>query len=269
MSGGHDREDEDRAQVGSGGEDHRHARPAGRRRGSGDRSTLPQRPAGDWFSRSILWAAAVVVGLALVVIAAAYLPGWWADRVGDLVAGNRAAGVLAGVIGGALFAVLPLVVLRSAVRAGLGWRERLVRLTIAVLLAVPDLLTLAAVTGGNGGTTSAVLDTRGPGFVVGSLAGAVVGVAGLVTIWVLLADRRRHVHEVHDLRNELRLRDAPAGTAAHGRPASEHRDRPAADHRDREAPEHRDREAPEQRDRPASDHRDREAPEQRDREDGP
>lgn len=177
-----------------------------------DGSGEPVTPAasGDWFSRLILWLAAVVVGVVLVVIAAAYLPGWWARQVADVVAGNRTAGILGGIAVSAAFAVIPLLMLRSAARRGLGLRERLVRAGLGVLLAVPNLLTLGVVTGSgqDGPVARAVLDARGPGFRGGSLTGSVAGILLLVTGGILLAGRRRRLHELHDLRTQLRLRDA-------------------------------------------------------------
>lgn len=163
----------------------------------------------DWFSRLILWSAAVVLGVSLVVIGAAYLPGWWADRVADVVAGNRTAGVLGGFACGLAFTALPLIVLRSAVRRGLAWTERLLRVVVAVLLAVPNLLTLGVVIRGGspGALARAVLDARGPGFRGATLPGVLLGAVIVVGAWVLLAGRRRRLHELDDLRTELELRD--------------------------------------------------------------
>lgn len=171
----------------------------------------------DWFSRLILWSAAVVLGVSLVVIGAAYLPGWWADRVADVVAGNRTAGVLGGFACGLAFTALPLIVLRSAVRRGLVLTERLLRVVVAVLLAVPNLLTLGVVIRGGppGALARAVLDARGPGLRGATLLGAVLGAVIVVAAWVLLAGRRRRLHELDDLRTKLELRDT-RGTDTRG-----------------------------------------------------
>ena len=170
----------------------------------------PARQRRDWFSRLILWSTAVVLGVSLVVIGAAYLPGWWADRVADVVAGNRTAGVLGGFACGLAFTALPLVVARSAVRRGLVRTERLLRVVVAVMLAVPNLLTLGVVIrgGSTGALARAVLDARGPGFRGMTLPGALLGAVIVVGAWVLLAERRRRLHELDDLRTKLELRDS-------------------------------------------------------------
>ena len=159
--------------------------------------------------RLILWLAAIVLAVVLVVLAAAYLPGWWAGRVADVVAGNRTAGALGGLVCGAVCTALPLLVLRAAVRAGLRIRERLVRLVFAVLVAAPNLLTLGVeLRGGpDGAAARAVLDARGQGFRGATPVGVAVGAVVVVGSWVLLAGRRRRLHELADLRTRLELRD--------------------------------------------------------------
>lgn len=209
--------------------DGRRSRGLDEERGGG-----PGRVAGprrDWFSRLILWLTAIVLGLALLVIAAAYLPGWWADRVADLVAGNRAAAVLGGLACGAVFLVLPLLALRSAVRPRLRWSARLVRLVEAVLLLGPNLLTLGVVTrrGRDGEVARAVLDVGAPGFAVSTLAGAVAGAVLVVASWALLAGRRRRLHELDDLRTRLELRDVRDREDRADRPRSDRDDRPRDD----------------------------------------
>lgn len=180
------------------------ARGRARRRGAVPSQRL------DRFSRLILWLAATVLAAALVVIIAAYLPGWWAERVVDVVAGNRAAGLLGGFACGLVFTVLPLLVLPPVVRGGRRRSRRLVLLAFAVLLAAPILLSLGVVVGPGpeGDVARAVLDARGPGFQGGVLAGAVVAVALVAVAWVLLSVRRRRQREVGDLRARLERRDS-------------------------------------------------------------
>jgi hypothetical protein len=183
----------------------------------------------DWFSRLILWLAAVVLGVSLIVIAAAYLPAWWADRVAGVVAGNRTAGVLGGFAVGLACTALPLIMLRSAVRPGLRWAERLLRLVVAVLLAVPNLLTLGVVIRGGspGALARAVLDAHGQGFRGATLLGVVLGAVFVVAAWVLLAGRRRGLHELDDLRTRLELHDTRAADTRAADPSAA--DTPAAD----------------------------------------
>ena len=87
---------------------------------------------------------AVVVAVALVLLwfaAAAVIPRWWAQRVGNVVDGSLTVGALYGLFIGFVFTVAPLLLLlavirwRTSDRTWLGW---LGWILLVLLLAAPE-----------------------------------------------------------------------------------------------------------------------------------
>ncbi len=141
--------------------------------------------------RWLIWGVAIVGVLVVYLIGAAVIPRWWARRIGNVVDGSLSTGAAAGVFFGVLFTFLPLLVLWAA------WRLRRRKLwlwlvALAIVLAIPNLMTLAIVLGGGSAAHAGerILDVDGPGFRGGSLIGAVLG-AALVGLIVYLAASRR------------------------------------------------------------------------------
>ncbi len=86
----------------------------------------PAQPARDpnW-SRRIVVGICVVVALTLfALLGAAFLPRWWAQRIGDQVGGSITTGGFLGLFYGFVFTLIPLVVLwlafRFSARGGTG-----------------------------------------------------------------------------------------------------------------------------------------------------
>jgi MFS family permease len=159
----------------------------------------PERADRNW-SRRLLVAAIVVVGVVLAGLAAsATIPRWWAQRVGDQVDGSIVTGTFVGLFYGFVFTLLPLLVLAAVVR----WRRTrwgiAIGLAIAILLALPNLMTLGIVVGtGNAAHAGdRILDVEAPAFRGGTLLGALlaVGLAGFVAY--LIASRARARDDAH------------------------------------------------------------------------
>jgi len=158
-----------------------------------------------------------VVGLLLVLglgacylVAVAVLPRWWAERVGQASAGRFSNGVVIGFLVGAVFTALALLVLGLVFRRRRSWRTRAALVILALLLCVPNLLTLGIVLGGGGAASAGegTLDREAPGFRGATLVGVVAGVVFMVFIWSLLASRRKRTREVARLKAQLAERDA-------------------------------------------------------------
>ena len=108
----------------------------------------------------MIWGLAIVGVLVIYLIGAAVIPRWWARRIGNVVDGRLSTGAAAGVFFGVLFTILPLLLLWAAWR----FRRRTLALwfvVLAIVLAIPNLMTLAIVLGGgtrptpaNGSSTS-------------------------------------------------------------------------------------------------------------------
>jgi len=98
-----------------------------------------------------------VIGLVLLLFAylfaVAFLPRWWAHRIGDQVDGKFGRGIGWGLFYGIVFTSVPLLILRQAFR-DVCWKPRGTFLLFAAVFATPNLLTLGVVLG-NGKTAHA------------------------------------------------------------------------------------------------------------------
>lgn len=146
----------------------------------------------------------------LVLFARAFLPRWWAQRVGGQVNGHFSGGVAWGLFYGFLFTFIPVIVIRQVVRKRFNWPVRVIIIVVAVLLLAPNLLTLSVVLG-NGGAAHAgqrIMDVDAPAFRGATLVGAIIGVATAVFTLYALASRRKRGIELKQLRAREREREA-------------------------------------------------------------
>jgi uncharacterized protein (DUF2062 family) len=153
--------------------------------------------------RWLKWALVIVGGIAVVLIggriAGAFFPRWWSHRIGDQVDGSMVAGIALGLFYGFVFVALPVLLLRWAFRRRRHWKVWVACVVLALILALPDLLTLGIVLG-HGKAAHAgerTLDVEAPGFRTSSLIGAIVFVLAwgmfeyvLISRW--FARRREH-----------------------------------------------------------------------------
>ena len=146
------------------------------------------------------WSRRIVVGVVLLgaltliaLVGAAFLPRWWAQRIGDQVDGSITTGGFVGLFYGFVFTLIPLALLLLAFRFLRSWRRRVAALVVAVLIASPNLLTLGIVLGtGNGAHAGdRILDVEAPAFRGGTLAGVLLAVACVGGAWYLVRSRRR------------------------------------------------------------------------------
>ena len=154
----------------------------------------PQTTQGGNWSRRLIIAAVIVAGfLFAAYIASATIPRWWAHRVGDQVGGSIAAGVLVGLFYGFVFTALPLLVLAAVVRWRRTWRAITVGIVFALLLAIPNLMTLGIVLGrGNAAHAGErTLDVEAPAFRGATLAGALIALAMAGFVGYLIVSRAR------------------------------------------------------------------------------
>ena len=110
---------------------------------------------------------------------------------------------------GGLFTILPLVVLWIAWRFRRSWRSALWIVAAAVVLAIPNLMTLGIVLGTRSAAHAGerILDVEGPGFRGGSLVGALLGLAVVGAMVYLVTSRRASRNRAARLRDELGARD--------------------------------------------------------------
>ena len=120
----------------------------------------------DW-GRRALWIGALLVLLVVALLAAsATVPRWWAHRVGDQVDGSITQGTLLGLFYGFVFTFVPILVLVLILRWRRTPRAIAVALLLAIVLALPNLMTLGIVLGrGNAAHAGdRVLDVEAPAF---------------------------------------------------------------------------------------------------------
>ncbi|WP_232851907.1 permease [Nocardia acididurans] len=148
-----------------------------------------------WRNRII---ALVVLALVLWVtylILAAFLPRWWAQRIAEMVSGSFSKGIWYGLVMGVLCTAVPLFLL---LLAGMQWRKRGgpfiagAAVVLAVVAAVPNLLTLAIVLGNSNAAHAGerILDVDAPAFRGAALTGAIVAGALFLFAAFLLVRRR-------------------------------------------------------------------------------
>lgn len=167
---------------------------------------------GDATNRVLLAILGLVTVLATAVLLSAFLPRWWAHRVGAQVDGSITRGIVFGLFYGFVFVLLPLGVLRWTFRKKRSWRLVGWASLVALLLASPNLTTLGIVLGSGNAAHAGerTLDVEAPGFRYATLAGAIA--AGAVWLWFewLNIQRWRERRHAGRLGRELHERDRAA-----------------------------------------------------------
>jgi hypothetical protein len=165
--------------------------------------------AGRWVRRGVLVLVVVALAYVAYLVAAAFFPRWWSQRVADQVNGHLTAGTLWGLFYGFVFTFVPLIVLAQVRRRFFTWEWRGIVAIVAVLLATPNWLTLSVVAGNSKAAHAGerIMDVDAPGFRVATAIGAIsAGVVALVVVAssMRLAHQRR---EVKNLRGKLSDRE--------------------------------------------------------------
>ncbi|MQY21198.1 permease [Nocardia macrotermitis] len=133
-----------------------------------------------WRNRIIGVVAVIAVLVVAYFILASFIPRWWAQRIATMSGhGSFAKGIWSGLGLGFFCTVIPLFLLLSGVVV---WRRKGGRFlagcaaVLALVVAVPNLMTLTIVWGGSGAAHAGerVLDVQAPGFRGASLIGAIV-----------------------------------------------------------------------------------------------
>ena len=164
------------------------------------------------WGRRALWAGGLVAVLVVaVLIASATVPRWWAHRIGDQVDGSLTQGTLLGLFYGFVFTLVPIAVVVLILRWRRTWRTVLLALFVAIVFALPNLMTLSIVVGRGNAAHAAdrTLDVDAPAFRGGTLAGAIL--AGLLIAFIAyLIVSRGHAHSnARRAREELDNATAP------------------------------------------------------------
>jgi hypothetical protein len=173
-------------------------------------------PRSNWGRRATWFGGGLVVLVIAVLGASATVPRWWAHRVGAQVDGSITQGTLLGLVYGFVFTLLPIVVIVLILRWRRTWKTVIFAAVLAVVLALPNLMTLSIVVGrGNAAHAGdRVLDVEAPAFRGGSLAGAILTVLLLAVIAYLVVSRDRARSSVRRSRKERDEAAAPPSPPA-------------------------------------------------------
>jgi membrane associated rhomboid family serine protease len=114
------------------------------------------------------------------------------------------AGVLYGLLIGLVFALFPVLLATAAFRRGRRYKLRVAIFGGALLLALPNWVTLSIALGAGSGAHAGdrILDIEGPGFRVGSAWGAAIGVLVGLAMVALLWKWRRDRAQLRAFRRE-------------------------------------------------------------------
>ncbi len=162
--------------------------------------TSPQRDI-NWTRRIVFICVGVAAVVLAYIIGGQMIPREWSQFIGRRVNQSFAAAVSYGLFYGIVFTFLPLMTLYFGFRKRRSWTMWLVFLGVALVLALPNLMTLGIVLGNGTPAHDAerTFSTEAPYFRGWNLAGAIIGVAFFafaVSVMVRrhrLRDREREV----------------------------------------------------------------------------
>jgi len=155
----------------------------------------------SWLKRVIMFASLGAVLVIVYFILAAFLPRWWAERIGELSDRGFARGIAWGLLFGGLCTLVPLLQVLVAVlfRHKRGGRVIVgIAALLALLFALPNLMTLSIVLGGNSAAHAGqrIMDVEAPGFRGASLVGAIIAALVFVGVVALTMQYRRRGREL-------------------------------------------------------------------------
>ncbi|MFF0546990.1 permease [Nocardia thailandica] len=147
-----------------------------------------------WRNRAIITVATAVVLVITYFVLASFIPRWWAQQIGRTVHGSFTQGIWWGLVYGFVCTVVPLLLVLLAIRV---WKRKggkfLAGAAIlgAVVVAIPNLMTLGIVLGGNNAAHAGerILDVDAPAFRGATLVGVIVAVVVFALVLALMGRR--------------------------------------------------------------------------------
>ena len=163
---------------------------------SKDRPTTSNSGMPRWLKRVIMFAIFGAVLVIVYFILAAFLPRWWAERIGELADRDFARGITSGLLFGGVCTLVPLLQLLLAVLVRHKRGGRIIAgiaALVALVFALPNLMTLSIVLGGSSAAHAGqrIMDVEAPGFRGASLVGAIVAALIFVGVVVLTIQYQR------------------------------------------------------------------------------
>lgn len=187
-----------------------------------------------WLKKTIVGVVALLVLVIAYFVLAAFVPRWWSLRVAGLAEGGFARGILWGLVFGILCTAIPLV-LFGWIWQVRSWKHRrgvqILLGVVAVLVAVPNLMTLSVVLGGGNAAHAGerILDVDAPGFRGASLVGAIIGVLVCVIYFASVYRYRKRGRDLKRVRGDLAEQRVEVGREEERRRAEQELGRDPAD----------------------------------------
>lgn len=147
-----------------------------------------------WLRRGIGAVIVIAVLIGVYFALKTFIPPWWGRWVGNIVDGSYTKGAWFGVLLGLVFTAVPLMLLVFAARKIRNhMRIAAGAVVLAVVLAIPNLMTLAIVRDNSKAAHdgSRLLTDHAPFFRGATLVGAIIGVVIAIALPILAAVMRR------------------------------------------------------------------------------
>jgi hypothetical protein len=177
-----------------------------------------------WLRRLITIVIALVVSVLGYFIAAAFIPRWWAQRVAHQVDSRFTLGVAWGLFYGGVFTFAAVLVALQARRQLFGWPVKIGLIVLALLLEIPNFMTLGIVLGTSRAAHAGerILDVEAPAFRSASLAGVIIGALLALGVFILVTLVRTRGRQVKAFQAEAKQRalDKKADAEAAAQPAT-------------------------------------------------
>ncbi|WP_083533780.1 hypothetical protein [Gordonia desulfuricans] len=150
----------------------------------------------SWAKKTVWTVILIAVVVAAYFILAAFLPRWWAQRVGNMAAESMGQGILTGLGFGLVCTLVTLLFLFLAFGARRWSRRKFfvpAFLILAIVVSIPNLLTLGIVLGAGNGAHAGerILDVQAPGFRGATLIGVIIGAVVFAAITLVGFQMRR------------------------------------------------------------------------------
>ncbi len=153
-----------------------------------------------WRNRAIFTLATVAVLVIAYFVLSSFIPRWWAQRLANTVHGSFSSGIWWGLVYGIVFTLVPLLLVIFAVRV---WKRKGGKfmagaaVIIALACALPNLMTLTIVLGGNNAAHAGqrILDVDAPAFRGACLVGAIIAAVLFVVVVALMGKRGLSRHK--------------------------------------------------------------------------
>ena len=161
-----------------------------------------------WLRRLIGIVIALAVAVLGYFIVAAFIPRWWAQRVAHQVDSRFTLGVTWGLFYGGVFTFAAVLVALQARRQLFSWPVKIGLIVLALLLEIPNLMTLGIVLGTSRAAHAGerILDVEAPAFRSASLAGVIIGALLALGVFILVTLVRTRGRQVKAFQAEAKQR---------------------------------------------------------------